>query len=288
MVKGAAQGGLDTSNSAFPGTKSAMLAGFAGAMDMARGTAQTGLHPSKHILTGTEDMVCAGVTSIMDTAKDSQKNMDTTRDRLSTMLAHSGNVPTNAIHTGAHIVPSSLSGSHPPIYHESINPGVGPATLTSTKFLSCETSSFLDTYGLGHVTEPTAPIKNLVSGMTSSPHTAIRSMEECGHPAATHFATLPDELKGLGDFFQPMTAEEQGECLPFPITGPWGLGFGETPSPFWGSQGTFQIYRLIAFLQLSWQPQSQGPEYSLPTGEATTSAWVIWPRASASGLLNMP
>lgn len=67
---------------------------------------------------------------------------------------------------------------------------------------------------------PNAATKTLVSGMASFAHTATRSVEECGQLAATGFAALRDELKGLGDIFQPMTVEEQGESLPFPITGP--------------------------------------------------------------------
>lgn len=205
MVKGAAQGGLDTSNAALTGT-----------MDTAKGTVQTSLDTSKHMLIGMKDTVCAGVTSAMNMAKGIHKNTDTTRDTQSSVLAHSGNVATNAIHTGVHTVPSSLSGSHSIICHEpsiyrATNHGVGQAILTSTESLCCETSSFSDKYGLGHVTEPRADTKTLVSGMASSACAATRSVEECGQLAATGFAALPDELKGLGDIFQPMTTEEQAQ-----------------------------------------------------------------------------
>lgn len=282
MVKGAAQGGLDTSNAALTGT-----------MDTAKGTVQTSLDTSKHMLIGMKDTVCAGVTSAMNMAKGIHKNRDTTRDTQSSVLAHSGNVATNAIHTGVHTVPSSLSGSHSIICHEpsiyrATNHGVGQAILTSTESLCCETSSFSDTYGLGHVTEPRADTKTLVSGMASSARAATRSVEECGQLAATGFAALPDELKGLGDIFQPMTTEEQGECLcPSLSRVPraWALVRPYTHSGC--LKAPFRL-SLIAFLQLSWQSQSQGPEYSLLTGEATTSVWVTWPLASASGPSNMP
>ncbi|XP_031204548.1 perilipin-4 isoform X1 [Mastomys coucha] len=205
VVKGAAQGGLDTSNAALTVT-----------MNMARGTMQMGLNTSKHTLTGMKDTVCAGVTGAMNMAKGIHMNTDATRDTQSTVLAHSGNIGTNAIHTGVHTVPSSLSGSHSITCHEpssyrATNQGVRQDTLTSTEFLCCETSSFSDTYGLGYVTEPTAATETLVSGMASSAYVAPGSVEECGQLAATGFATLPDELEGLGEIFQAMTAEEQAQ-----------------------------------------------------------------------------
>lgn len=234
MAKGLVKGGLDTSKTVFTNTKDTVTTGLMGAANMAKGTVQTGLDTSKSVLTGTKGTICAGVTGVTNMAKGIiQKGVDPTKDTQSTMLAQAANVVTNATYTGVHTIPSSLVGCQATMFHEpssyrATNQGVEQATLTSAESLPFEISNLSETHGLGLVTEPIPATKDLGSGVVSSVHAATRSVEECGQLAATGFAALRDELKGLGDIFQPMTAEEQGEYLPLPITSSQGLGFGET------------------------------------------------------------
>ncbi|KAL6087600.1 hypothetical protein STEG23_011405 [Scotinomys teguina] len=206
VVKEAAQGGLDTSKVALTGTKTTMLAGLSGTMNMARGTMQTDLDTSKSMLIGTKDTICAGITGAMNITKSViQKDPDTP----SAMLSPADNVAINATHT----ILSSLSSSHPTMCYEpgsykATNQGVEHATLTSAESLCSDISSLADTCSLGLVREPTAATKGPVSGVASSAHAVTRSKEECGQLAATSFAVLHHELEGLGDIFQPMTADE--------------------------------------------------------------------------------
>nr|XP_042123390.1 perilipin-4 isoform X2 [Peromyscus maniculatus bairdii] len=186
-------------------------------MNVAKGTVQTGLDTSKSVLTGTKDTISAGITGAMNMAKGViQKGLDTTKDTQSVMLSPADNVAINATHTSVHTVPSSLYSSHAttcyePGSYKATNQGVKHATLTSAESLCSEISSLADTCGLGLVTEPTAATKDPVSGVVSSAHAASRSEDECGQLAAINFAALHDELEGLGDIFQPMTAEEQAQ-----------------------------------------------------------------------------
>lgn len=215
VAKGAAQGGLDTPKAALTGTKTTMLAGLSGTMNMATETMKTGLDTSKSMLTGTKDTVCAGITGAMIMAKGVfPKGLHTPKDTWSAMRSQADNVTINATHTGVNTVPCSLSGSH------ATTNGVEHVTLTSAESLCSEISSLADTCVLGLVTEPIAATKGLVSNVASSVHAATKSEEECGQLAVTSFAALHDELEGLGDIFQPMTAKEQGECLSILITGP--------------------------------------------------------------------
>ncbi|EGV93699.1 Protein KIAA1881 [Cricetulus griseus] len=192
---------------------------------MAKGTVQTGLDTSKSVLTGTNDTVCAGITGAMNMAKGViQKGLDTTRESGSAMLSQGDKVAINTTHTGIHTVPSSLSGSHVTMCYEpgscsAINQGLEHANLTFAEPSCSEISSLANTCGLGLITEPIATTKGLVSGVASSAHAVPRSEEECGQLAATSFAALHDELEGLGDIFQPMTAEEQAQ-LAASETGP--------------------------------------------------------------------
>ncbi|KAL1783312.1 perilipin-4 isoform X8 [Sigmodon hispidus] len=212
----AAQGGLDTSKSVVMGTKDTVTTGLTGAMNVAKGTVQTGLDTSKSVVMGTKDTVCAGITGVMNMAKGIiQKGLDTTRDTQSAMLCSADNMAINTTHTGVHTGPSSLSDSHAtmcsePSSYRATEQGVGHAPLTSAESLCSDISSVADTCGLGLVIEPIAATKGLVSGVASA-HPAIQSEEECGQLAITSFAALHDELEGLGDIFQPMTAEEQAQ-----------------------------------------------------------------------------
>ncbi|XP_040317872.1 perilipin-4 isoform X3 [Herpailurus yagouaroundi] len=217
VAKGAVQTSLDTSKTVLTGTKDTLSTGLTGALGMAKGTVQTGLETTKNIVTGTKDTVSAGVTGAVTMAKgtvqtglDTTKNIVTgTKDTVSAGVTGAGNVVKGAVQTGLGTIQNWLPGTRDSVW--------GGLTSSSAprkggEALSPGVSSAPDTLGAGLdlVREATAEATR-PQGATLGREDAGRVAPAHGHEGPTSFATLRDELRELGDVFQPLDAEEQAQ-----------------------------------------------------------------------------
>ncbi|XP_021100585.1 perilipin-4 [Heterocephalus glaber] len=222
VAKGIAQTGLDTTKTVLTGTKDTVCSELTGAMNMAKGAVQGGLDTTTSMLMGTKDTMSTGLKGTVNVAKGAiQGSLDTTKmmlastkDAASAGLAGAGKMATGAAHTSLSTIQKRLPGTQDTIWGGSTScratdKGGEHAALSPQEALSSGASSFSDPLGAGlqFSGEATAASRRLVSNVAMVTHGAA----PVGQQGATSFVMLPDELEGLGEIFQPMSAEEQAQ-----------------------------------------------------------------------------
>ena len=233
MAKGAIQTGMDTTKTVLTGTKDAVSTGLTGAVNAATGAVQTGLNTTPNVSAVTRNTVSSGMASAMGVANAAaQWGLDTskavltgTKDAVSTGLTRVGNVARGGVQTDFRTIQNWLPGSQDAAsggLATSGAPDEGEQTILNPhEAQSCGVSRPPDTLRahLDLAGKATTHTKGLVSAEVTFTQGAALGKEDdvgpgattCGQEGARGFATLRDELEELGEIFQPMSAEEQGE-----------------------------------------------------------------------------